>query len=62
MLRKMANKFNTWYDGLGEPWKFLMALCLSVPALAIATGTTSMVILAFIYIFLLVAVRMEAAK
>jgi hypothetical protein len=58
----MANRFNTWYDGLKEPWKILTALGLSMPVIVLmATGAVSFIILGFIFAVLLICVRAEAA-
>lgn len=62
MFKKIASKFNMWYDGLQEPWRFMTALVLaSVPVYLLATGVMSAMVLGAIFVLLLICVRAEAA-
>jgi len=62
MFKKIASKFNMWYDGLQEPWRMLMALALAAgPVYMLATGVMSAMILGAIFVVLLICVRAEAA-
>lgn len=54
----MINKFNTWYDDIQEPWKFLLSLSLAMPCLILlASDYTPLIVAGGIYGLTLVIVR-----
>jgi hypothetical protein len=54
----MIRKFNTWYDGIQEPWKFMLLLSLTMPCLIfLASGYAPLIIAGWLYGLSLIGVR-----
>jgi len=56
----MINEFNTWYDSLQEPWRFLLAMTLSmVGIVGLSSGSGRVMIASAIYLSLLLFIRIK---
>lgn len=56
----MTKRFNNWYDGLREPWRFLTAMGLATIGIALlASGNVLMAVFGATYLTLLLYARMK---
>jgi hypothetical protein len=56
----LIKRFNSWYDALQEPWRFLVAMTLSMSGItALAYGNYPVKIAAAIYLSVLLIVRIK---
>jgi hypothetical protein len=54
----MINKFNTWYDGIEEPKRFLVGFGVAMPVfILIAMDNPLLIIMGFFYALFLIFVR-----
>jgi len=54
----MINKFNTWYDGIQEPRRFLTAMIICSPVfLMLAMSNPYLILIGFSYALFLIFVR-----
>jgi hypothetical protein len=58
----MVKQLNRWYDGLKEPWRFLLAMALTMSGIcALSYGGVQVRLAAAVYLAVLVLVRMKGA-
>ena len=62
-IKEIIDKFNSWYDGISEPWRMMVALAIaSVPLTLFATAQSLSSIIVGVLVFLIVMiVRLDAA-
>ena len=59
----MIGKLNAWYDGVREPWRFLLALLLSSAGLTLLSlPSLPCKLLGVLYFFVLFAARMVGGR
>lgn len=52
-------KFNRWYDGLKEPWRFITAAALIFPTIFLINSGGSLTVIGGIWAVALVIVRVQ---
>jgi hypothetical protein len=54
----VVKKFNRWYNGIREPWRFLTAFAICMPFfLGAAANSIGLILAGFLYAILLICIR-----
>lgn len=57
-MNKLMDRFNRWYDGIQEPWRFLTMLGLVTPAfVGLSLGYLPLSLLSMFYLLFLLFLR-----
>ena len=54
----IINKFNNWYEGIQEPWRFVTALSIAMPVfILMAMDSVPLILAGWFYAFILLTIR-----